>query len=187
MNTVETMAAPSRMEPSLELGPRAELAAPNVTLAFMLAGNAHVTFQSRRTGARFTYRIRAVEAAGGPGVGGRPGAVEAVGGRPGAVEGRPGPSHFVSVLTGPDNSRSYEYLGCIYGRRAYAHGRKSRVATDAPSAVAFAWVWRRLSAGQAHPELAVYHEGRCGRCGRRLTTPESVATGLGPVCVERGE
>ncbi len=148
---------------SEEAGPRAELADPAVTVAFMLAGNAHVTFQSRRTGARFTYHVEA-----------RRGVF--------APSGSAGPSHFVSVLTGPDNTGSYDYLGCIYGRRAYAHGRKSRIASNAPSAIAFAWVWRTLTGGKMHPELAVYHEGRCGRCGRRLTTPESIATGLGPVC-----
>lgn len=134
-------------------GPRAELLTPAVTVAFMLAGNAHVTFQSRRTETRFTYRVLAPKDG--------------------------GLVRFVSVLTGPDN---YEYLGCIYPNRNFGHGRKSRIAADAPSAVAFAWVWRKLTAGKMHPELAVYHEGRCGKCGRRLTTPESIATGLGPVC-----
>lgn len=147
-----------------EAGPRAELVNPAATVAFMLAGNAHVTFQSRRTGTRFTYRVRLANPHAGDRV------------RAG------GPSHFVAVLTGPDN---YEYLGCIYDRRAYAHGRKSRISRDATSAVAFTWVWKHLFAGEMHPELAVYHEGRCGRCGRRLTTPESIATGLGPVCAGR--
>ncbi len=143
-------------------GPRAELVTPATTIAFMLAGNAHVTFQSRRTETRFTYRVSAADP------------------RPG--DKRP-PPHFVSVLTGPD---FYEYLGCIFDRKVYSHGRKSRIALDAPSAVAFAWVWKKLSGGDMHSELAIYHEGRCGRCGRRLTTPESVATGLGPVCATRG-
>lgn len=144
-----------------EAGPRAELVYPAHTVAFMLAGNAHVTFQSRETGVRFTYRVEA----------GKP--------RAGMVG---TPPHFVSVLTGPDNSTSYAYLGCIYGRRAYAHGRKSKIATDAPSAVAFAWVWRYLSAGKRHPKLAIYHEGRCGKCNRRLTDPTSIEMGLGPKC-----
>jgi Family of unknown function (DUF6011) len=141
-------------------GPRAELVDPARTVAFMLAGNAHVTFQSRRTGTRFTYRVQAAE----------------------RREGTTGPSHFVSVLTGPDD---YAYLGCIYSRRAYVHGRKSRIAQDAPSAVAFMWVWKRLFAGSMHPELGVWHEGRCGKCGRRLTTPESISIGLGPTCLEK--
>ena len=141
-------------------GPRAELCDPAITVAFMLAGNAHVTFQSRRTDTRFTYRVRAAER--------RPGDTRSC--------------HFVAVLTGPDY---YEYLGTIFDGRAYAHGRKSRLASDAPSAIAFAWVWKHLSAGQMHPELGVWHEGRCGACGRRLTTVESISSGLGPVCARR--
>lgn len=140
-------------------GPRAQLRDPAVTVKFMLAGNAYVTFQSARTGTRFTYRVVKSDHTGEPN------------------DRRP--THFVSVLTGPDN---YEYLGCIYGRTMYSHGRKSRVAVDAPSNVALTWVWRRLSGGSMHPELDVYHEGRCGKCGRRLTTPESIESGLGPVC-----
>lgn len=143
-------------------GPRAELSGPAVTIAFMLAGNAHVTFQSRRTGTRFTYRVRAAKA------------------RDGAA-----PVHFVAVLTGPDNGGNYDYLGFIRGGSYIYGGRQSRIASNAPSAVAFSWVWRHLSGGDMHPELAVYHEGRCGRCNRRLTTPESVARGLGETCAGR--
>lgn len=142
-------------------GPRAELVDPAATIRFMLAGNAHVTFQSRRTGTRFTYRIRLAD--------------------PRHGDTNP-PPHFVSVLTGPDE---YSYLGCIYSSRVYAHGRKSKLSYGAESAVAFAWVWRTLSGGKMHPELAIYHEGRCGACGRRLTTPESVTTGIGPICAKR--
>jgi hypothetical protein len=143
-------------------GPRAEFVDPAVTIAFMLAGNAHVTFQSRRTGTRFTYRIRAA--------------------KPSIADGGRLPPHFVAVLTGPDH---YEYLGCIFDRKMYAHGRKSRIASDAPSAIAFSWVWKHLSGGEMHPELGVWHEGRCGRCNRRLTDPASIASGLGPVCAGR--
>jgi hypothetical protein len=31
----------------------------------------------------------------------------------------------------------------------------------------------------------VYHEGRCGRCNRKLTVPESIETGLGPECASK--
>lgn len=143
---------------------RAELVDPATTIAFMLAGNAHVTFQSRKTGTRFTYRVR--QAA------------------PRAGDARQ-PPHFVAVLTGPDNGRSYEYLGCIFDRKMYCHGRKSRIGKEASSAVAFSWVWARLSGGEMHPDLGVWHEGRCGRCGRRLTTIQSLTTGMGPVCAGR--
>jgi hypothetical protein len=147
-----------------DAGPRAELVDPARTVRFMLAGNAHVTFQSLKTSTRFTYRIRVA---------------------PNPERG--GPTHFVFVLTGPDNQGGYDYLGCIFEERNYGHGRKSRIAESAPSAVAFRWVWYRLTAGEMHPELSVYHEGRCGRCGRRLTTPESIETGLGPVCAGKAQ
>ena len=28
-----------------------------------------------------------------------------------------------------------------------------------------------------------WHEGRCGRCGRKLTVPESIEAGYGPECI----
>ena len=140
---------------------RAELHDPAATVAFMLAGNAHVTFQSKRTETRFTYRVcRAKKAL------------------PGSLG---EPPHFVFVLTGPD---TYSYLGTIHDGRRYNHGQKSRIERYAPSATAFAWVWRHLSEGRMHHELGVWHEGRCSRCGRRLTTPRSLAIGLGPTCEE---
>jgi len=158
------MMAQMELNPDENFGPRAELVDPAVTVRFLLAGNAHVTFQSRRTGTRFTYRVVLAE------VRSR---------REG--DDRP-PPHFVSVLTGPDD---YNYLGCIFDGLRYSHGVKSRIAKDAPSAVAFDWVWRKLTNGKVHPELGVWHEGRCGKCGRRLTDPASISSGLGPVCAGR--
>jgi hypothetical protein len=37
----------------------------------------------------------------------------------------------------------------------------------------------------AEVDLEVWHEGRCGACGRRLTVPESIERGLGPECYGR--
>ena len=156
MLTLMTAAALPALPAEQHSLPRAELRDPGPTVRFMLAGNAHVTFQSLKTDVRYTYRVVA------------------------AKDSTSSVSHFVHVLTGPD---SYEYLGCIYGSRSWGHGRKSRIAPGAASAKAFAWCWARLAIDHRMPgTLAVYHEGRCGKCGRRLTTPESIQTGLGPVC-----
>ena len=152
------------LNPDCKSDPRAELVDPTATIRFLLAGSAVVTFQSRKTGTRFTYRVTLAEARAG--------------------DARP-PPHFVSVLTGSNNDGDYTYLGCIFNRTMYAHGRKSKLSSGAPSAIAFSWVWTHLTSGVMHPELAVYHEGRCGKCGRRLSTPESILSGLGPVCASR--
>ena len=50
-------------------------------------------------------------------------------------------------------------------------------------------VWLLTHLWGASPELVlsradVYHSGTCSRCGRVLTTPESIRSGLGPVCAE---
>lgn len=155
--TLNTPRTPENAAPE----PRAEFVDASAAAPFLVGGDAVVTFESRKTGARFTYRIRLAEP--------RPGDDRA-------------PPHFVSVLTGPNNGHDYVYLGCIFGKKVYSHGKNSTIDRSAPSATAFAWVWKHLSAGKMPEGLAVYHEGRCGRCGRRLTTPESITTGFGPVC-----
>ncbi len=120
--------------------------------AFMLAGNAHVTLVSTRTGVRFTFQVRQPDAT---------------------------TPHFVAVLTGPDH---YTYLGTIFGGRVFKHGVKSPIGGDAPSAKAFAWAWPYIARGETPPDCEVWHEGSCGKCGRQLTDPESIASGLGPIC-----
>lgn len=86
---------------------------------------------------------------------------------------------FVDLLTGPQNDSDYSYLGVIRGGRFYP-GRK--VSPDAPGSRAFGWFLRHLD--DPSPAL-VHHVGRCGRCGRTLTVPESISTGLGPECASR--
>lgn len=122
---------------------------------FALGGNATLTLESAKTGARFTFKIRAAD---------------------------DGSLSFVSVLTGSDNESDYAYLGTIRADR-FAHGRKSKIGADSASAVAFAWAWPHIAAGRIPPTLNVWHEGRCGRCNRKLTVPESIASGFGPECI----
>lgn len=150
------------------------------TVEFILAGNATFTLVSEKTGARFTYKARRAD---------------------GDKADRP---WFVSVLTGPDNEGDFSYLGCLfpestvngvipagYGRPArschtgagFVQTKKSAIDRDAPSARAFRWFWDRANRAELQGlPLAVYHEGRCGRCGRKLTVPESILTGFGPEC-----
>lgn len=137
---------------------RAMLLSAETARTFILGGNARVTLVSGRTGTRFTYRIRA------------------------SKDGR---VHFVALLDGPDNGADYSFLGTIFPDGAFRHGRKSRISRDAPSAKAFDWVWRRLAADVTPDEVELWHEGRCGRCGRALTVPESLASGFGPECIQK--
>jgi Family of unknown function (DUF6011) len=126
--------------------------------AFMTGGNATVTLVSTKTGTRFTYRLRANDE---------------------------GDVFFVSLLGGPDNESDYRYMGRI-ARGVFWAGRKvpkpGDVGPDAPSSLAFKWAWERLAKGVLLDSLEIWHEGRCGRCARKLTVPASIASGFGPEC-----
>lgn len=137
----------------------AQVSAENVA-RFAMAGNARITLQSDRTGARFTFRIAAPR---------------------GKID---EPLRFVSLLTGSDNESDYSYVGVIDGA-GFRRTAKSRIGADAPSYKAMAWAWPHLAAGRIPDGLKVYHEGRCGRCARPLTDPVSIESGLGPECRRR--
>jgi hypothetical protein len=32
--------------------------------------------------------------------------------------------------------------------------------------------------------IEIWHEGKCGKCGRQLTVPSSIETGIGPECIK---
>jgi len=100
-------------------------------------------------------------------------------------EDRPGEFFFVHLLTGPDNENDYTYLCKLDpGKgelRATAKTRAGAERTDA---------WMRLQAAidlaWGNPpavRVVAHHCGKCARCGRMLTDPESIERGIGPVCV----
>ena len=144
-----------------EMGP----ALPTSTFGrFMLAGNATFTVVSKKTGTRFTFKVT----------------------KPEPTPQYPNPIHFVKVLTGNQNETDYTYLGQITSRggmTTYQHGRKSPIGAAAPSALAFAWFAGQVLQGKDAPGVEVYHAGKCGRCGRKLTVPESITSGFGPECL----
>lgn len=133
---------------------------------FTLAGNAYITLKSTISGVRFTYRIAAKK--------------EEHQGRWIVKKG----IHFVSVLTGSDNENSYTFLGTIFDEKRFERSWRSKIGIDAGSCKAFTWFWKQIFEGEGDlpPGLEVWHEGKCGRCGRKLTVPESVERGLGPEC-----
>ena len=130
---------------------------------FVQAGNATFTLLSTKTEQRFTYRVR-------------------------LPENGNGTLFFVSLLTGSDNENSYSYIGTLRaGPNGYRfeHGRKSKIAANALGVTAFAWFVGMVFQNQTIPaSLEVWHEGRCGRCNRKLTVPSSIERGIGPDCAE---
>jgi hypothetical protein len=129
---------------------------------FILAGNAYFTIRSQKTGTRYTYRVSL------PRNEDRKKIYPA--------------SYFVALLTGPDNEGDYTYLGIIKDLNTFRLTRASRMTSDSVPVRAFRYIFERLCLKQLPEDAEIFHEGRCGRCGRKLTVPESIERGIGPEC-----
>lgn len=96
------------------------------------------------------------------------------------------PIWFVSVLTGPNNTQDYTYAGALFETGALRETKGSKIKSDATSFKVAAWALKLIFAGTEFPAgYDVQHIGKCGACGRPLTDPVSIATGLGPICAGR--
>jgi hypothetical protein len=144
------------------------LASASTARAFITAGNATVTLKSKATGAHFTFKVRRPD------------------------DDRPDNGfRFVSLMNGPDNTNSFAYIGYLKpspaGTVFFHGGAKARAGLDAPGVKAWRWAWQHLVQNKLPEQLEVWHEGRCGRCARKLTHPASIASGFGPECAARFE
>lgn len=133
---------------------------------FVFAGNATFTIINEKTGGRYTFKLT----------------------RPKAIQGGTLDVWFVKVLRTSDNESGYSFVGTVFEKdnerggtfKYYNHSYKSTISEEAPSVVAFMWF---LTHRHQLPDLVkVYHEGKCGHCGRKLTVPESIKSGFGPKC-----
>jgi len=95
--------------------------------------------------------------------------------------------YFLQMLTGPDNTNDYTYVGLLNLNQGSIHMTKASQLPINSTPVQIAQrVLQRIFAGQSEEiektGWKVHHAGRCGRCGRTLTTPDSCETGIGPEC-----
>lgn len=139
-----------------------------ISKQFILAGDAVFTVELPAGAEKphYTYRVQKVEA-----------------------NDRWPESFFVKLLTGPDNTSDYTYLGKLdpTAPRLVLTGKSKLPAEALPVRLLnriLARVWAGDHAAYEQHGYATHHEGRCGRCGRALTVPESVESGFGPECTK---
>jgi hypothetical protein len=90
---------------------------------------------------------------------------------------------FVSLLTGPDNENSFTYLGIFKPETNEIRlTAKSRYTDETLPVKVVRWAVKSVAANKIPEGYAIQHAGKCCRCGRTLTTPESVNRGWGPEC-----
>lgn len=131
-------------------------------LDYILGGNAAFTIENTKNGNRFTYKVQKLKSSANISL------------------------FFVSVLTGSDNDSNYAYLGAIRDG-IFTIGYKSKITNRAISFIAFEKVFNDLKLGVYNVNLAFYHKGCCGKCGRTLTVPSSIVSGFGPECAKRNK
>lgn len=97
---------------------------------------------------------------------------------------------LLDVMTGSDNEGSYEYVGSMT-RGLWVKPNTSKASDNAKGKLnGVMWYMselRNARSGKASSFGAVVlnHSGSCTCCGRTLTNPESLETGIGPVCQGR--
>lgn len=130
--------------------------------------NGTITIKSHRTGEHRTVRIRTEEWA-----------VKDAQGSP-VLDDQGNPKtrcvRVAQLLCGPDNTSDYRSFAFVDGD-VVTLWRKHQDSK----------FYRWLSAFLSHPatflnQVDVCFDGACRRCNRALTTPESVASGIGPIC-----
>lgn len=95
---------------------------------------------------------------------------------------------FCKLLAGPDNTSDYVYMGKLNGQ-VCVPTKRSMYKLDSPPVKLLNRLLYRLFRDELDVVekygFKLYHIGRCGACGRALTTPDSVERGIGPVCAGR--
>ena len=125
---------------------------------FLFAGKSIITLKYSDSEVRFTYRITEPHDANDT-------------------------RFFVKLLTGNDNENSYTYLGTIFDTRNFRLTKGSTIGNTAESFKMFDVFFNELMENNhVCTNMLIYHSGKCDRCGRTLTVPESIENGLGPEC-----
>lgn len=137
----------------------------SISSSFVMAGQATFTIQTPTQ--HRTYRVDWV----------------------GASERYPNPAYFVKLLTGPDNQSDWTYIGKLddfTGQLVMT--TNSKLAANSFPVTLFnrvmARVWSNDHQAYEQHGFKTHHMGQCGRCGRDLTNPTSIESGIGPECAK---
>jgi hypothetical protein len=134
-----------------------------ISLQFVRGGRAIFTV-SNASGKHYTFRVKASKPS----------------------EKYPKVSHFVQMLTGPDNTSDYTYVGMLTDEDTVRLTAKSKYNADSEPVKVFNWALRVIGGKAGLPAgYNIQHEGRCCRCGRVLTVPQSIESGIGPECAQK--
>ena len=133
---------------------------PQYLKEFILGGNAYFTAVSTPTCKKFTFRVREKKTL------------------------NNGTLYFVSFMSLPQH---YVFMGTIFDESIYRISNKSKFPYGTLEQTVFIkiWDWVKNNSVPGEHMIRFFHEGRCARCGYRLTDPISIIRGFGPCCFKK--
>lgn len=136
----------------------------NKALPYMLAGKSEFVLHSTKTNQDFCYRLNKKE----------------------KIDKENEYIYFLNIKQG----RDWKYAGVIWFKNEenkfyFSKGAKGEIDSNNLDVKSLVFVLNKLQQGLEPQYCLVYHTGKCGRCGKKLTTPESILTGLGPECCKK--
>lgn len=139
----------------------------DMALRFILAGRSEFTLLSDKTRVKFAYRLKKRKV-----------------NKEKEKENKY--LYYVTVLKGGERI----YAGVLYysdlkKMYMFSTGKKGKMTGDNIEIKSLMYVINKLNERNYGMRLTIYHVGRCGRCGRVLTVPESIMSGLGPECITK--
>ena len=128
--------------------------------AFVLAGHSEFTLESEKTGKRYTYRVKRARV---------------------KKTGEPLDRWYIELLRGENNEQDWIYI-CWYkeGDLLPQLSSKSNFNNESKPFKAIEYFFEHID--DLPKGLNFYPASKCGRCRKKLTTPESIKRGLGPEC-----
>lgn len=88
-------------------------------------------------------------------------------------------SRIVALLTGPDNTHDYQQFGFVNPNGSIVLWRRFR---DSAVFQAYVNMLRFPKTYMERHGIQYRYEGRCRVCNAKLTNPDSIISGIGPIC-----
>lgn len=132
------------------------------TIRTSLIFNGKYTIQNRESGVHRTFRIKT---------------------QPKDARFAPG-ARIVSVMNGTDNQSHYKRFGFVNDKGIFIF-KSLRDNKDYDGYARMLWSLLATPESVLHQRYSIDQSLHCLRCNRELTTPESLRTGIGPVCEGR--
>jgi len=93
---------------------------------------------------------------------------------------------IIAKLVGRDNTRDYEGFGFVNNDDTISLWTRHRNAKNAQIALIVRSLFIQGNASPFAKCVSMEVSKRCIRCNRKLTTPQSLADGIGPECIKKG-